>query len=93
MIQDIAPHRLKNQYAPGKRCGADDFVVCARDGALLVPKVGPLRFPRYSELATGLSGVAPEADVAAAAWDVSALLSPEAIRRRGSSRSPWRCST
>ena len=79
MIQDIAPHRLKNQYAPGKRCGADDFVVCARDGALLVPKVGPLRFPRYSELATGLSGVAPEADVAAAAWDVSALLSPEAM--------------
>ena len=79
MIQDIAPHRLRNQYALGKRCGQDDFVVCARDGALLVPKMGPLRFPRYEELVAGVAGVAPEADVAAAAYDVAALLSPDAM--------------
>ena len=47
MIQDIAPHRLWNQYQPDRQAGPDSRIVCFREGEIWLLREQP---PRLSEL-------------------------------------------
>lgn len=55
MIQDILPHRLRNEYHPDIQPAPDDRVLCFQDGKLLLhegqlPTVGSLGQPEYRYL-------------------------------------------
>lgn len=51
MIQDIAPHKLHNEYHPEKVCAPSDTVICVRENSLLVAEGREeICFPRREDL-------------------------------------------
>ncbi len=51
MIQDIYPHELHNEFLPNREAKAEDIVICAKGGSLMVSgEPGALRFPMRKEL-------------------------------------------
>lgn len=53
MIQDIAPHRLYNEFQRDQRISENDMVFAYNQGKILVEKLGQtIRLPRAGELET-----------------------------------------
>lgn len=50
MIQDIFPHKLENQYDPDAAPTMESYVLCVREGSVLVKQGETLTFPRVSEI-------------------------------------------
>lgn len=50
MIQDIFPHKLNNQYYPQKKPMEKDYVLCVKEGKVLVKKEEMLVFPTVEEI-------------------------------------------
>lgn len=51
MIQEIHPHRLRNEFVPGSLPQPEDIVICVRDNTIMVGESeGNVRFPLRKEL-------------------------------------------